>query len=119
MTSPAMSRRTQAVIALLVVFACGAFAGYMYPRTPVRRIRAVVLRPGVEQFDQLGLNESQRKRIDDILASAQPHTDSLMKAVLPALRTFVDSVDMVIRRELTPQQQLQLDSLRAKTQRER
>jgi hypothetical protein len=106
------SSRIWAVAAFIVVFASGVAVGFMLPHQPVRGVRTLVVRPGIEQFDQLGLDSLQRRRVGAILTETTPRTDSLMRALLPRLRAYVDSVDQVIRRELTPAQQARLDSLR-------
>jgi hypothetical protein len=59
-------------------------------------------------FERLGLSDDQRTQITGILESTQPRVDSIMGAMLPALRAARESVQVAIERVLTPDQRRQL-----------
>ena len=60
-------------------------------------------------FERLDLTDAQRTRIQAILDSVRPHTDSIMRATMPRLRAITDSARAEIHKVLTPAQLDQLD----------
>ncbi len=60
-------------------------------------------------FERLGLSEAQRNQITTILEASQPKVDSIMAAMLPALRAARESVQIAIEEVLTADQRRLLE----------
>ena len=95
------------------LFAAGVVAGVAWERTRDAesqsfRIRVDHGRATVEAFDELGLTDGQRRRIEQIFARAQPRTDAVLKEMLPRLRAATDSINAEIQAVLTPEQRRRL-----------
>lgn len=102
--------RWRGLLVLALVFGAGLLGGSAAerlraarvtpdePRRPPGRDR---LPPGLER---LGLTGAQRDSVFAILDRARPHTDSLMRSVMPALRAVMDSTRERIEAVLTPEQ---------------
>ncbi|HEX2081170.1 MAG TPA: hypothetical protein VHG08_25935 [Longimicrobium sp.] len=94
------------------LFAAGVAAGVAWERTrddePSFRIRVDRGRATVEAFDELGLTDDQRRRIEQIFVRAQPRTDAVLREMLPRLRAATDSINAEIHAVLTPEQRRRL-----------
>jgi Spy/CpxP family protein refolding chaperone len=94
------------------LFAAGAAAGVAWERTrggePSFRVRVNKGRATVEAFDELGLTDEQRRRIEQIFTRAQPRTDAVLRETLPRLRAVTDSINDEIHAVLTPEQRRRL-----------
>ena len=129
--------RTQAVLMIAVVFLVGAFAGSAFERMYHRGTRTGVsggrmwgggrggpggpggpggmgsdstrLPPG---YDQLGLSDAQRLRLDSAFARRRPRIDSLMKSTWAVVQPAMDSTRDEVNAILTADQRTRLDSLR-------
>ncbi len=122
--------RAQAALMIVVVFLVGAFAGGAFERISHRGGRpaggggrmwgggrggpmgggdSTRLPPG---YDQLGLTEVQRARLDSAFNRRRPHIDSLMKATWAIVQPAMDSTRDEVNAVLTPDQRTKLDSLR-------
>ena len=77
----------------------------------VRQVSMRIAPTGVAVYDALGPTPEQRRQIDSIVRSIQPHTDSLLGSALPRIAELVRSADSAIRIVLTPEQRRMLDSL--------
>lgn len=90
------------------LFAAGAAAGIAWERTraetPKFRVHVDGARARIEAFDELGLTDDQRRRIEQVFARAQPRTDAVLGEMLPRLRAVTDSVNAEIQAVLTPEQ---------------
>lgn len=97
------------------LFAAGIAAGVAWERTrsdePSFRVRVDKGRATVEAFDELGLTDEQRRRIEQIFARAQPRTDAVLHEMLPRLRVVTDSINAEIQAVLTPEQRRRLGRL--------
>jgi hypothetical protein len=129
--------RTQAALMIVVVFLVGAFAGGAFERMSHRGTRggppggrmwgggrggpggpggpmgsgrdSTRLPPG---YDQLGLSDAQRLRLDSAFARRRPRIDSLMKSTWAMVQPAMDSTRDEVNAILTPDQRTKLDSLR-------
>lgn len=94
------------------LFAAGVAAGVAWERTrgeePGFRIHVDGGRARVEAFDELGLTDEQRRRIEQIFVRAQPRTDAVLRETLPRLRGVTDSINAEIQAVLTPGQRRRL-----------
>jgi Spy/CpxP family protein refolding chaperone len=97
------------------LFAAGVAAGVAWERTrgeePEFRVRVDGGRARVEAFDELGLTDDQRRRIEEIFARSQPRTDAVLRETLPRLRAVTDSINAEIQAVLTPEQRRRLGRL--------
>jgi Spy/CpxP family protein refolding chaperone len=97
------------------LFAAGVAAGVAWERARGEetgfRIRVEGGRARVEAFDELGLTDDQRRRIEQIFADAQPRTDAVLHETLPRLRAVTDSINAEIQAVLTPEQRRRLGRL--------
>ena len=122
--------RRQAAALLLLAFVVGSVTGgaVVYARMTAERAarmppppmpgrfgpgqtmmsdgRHVLIPP---DYEALGLTDDQRRQLLRILEEARPHTDSLLRQTLPALRMATDSLQMRMRAVLTPEQRARLD----------
>src|SRR6185369_15345791 len=82
--------------------------------------RSILLEPTV--LDQLGVNDEQRKTILGLLAQRdtafqkiwaemQPRMDAVWANFEPRFRTMLDASKKEVRQQLTPEQQVKLDSM--------
>lgn len=127
--------RTQAVLMIVVVFLVGAFAGSAFERMYHRSNRTSApsgrmwgggrggpggprvgaagdstrLPPG---YDQIGLTDLQRSRLDSAFARRRPRIDSLMKSTWAIVQPAMDSTRDEVNAILTADQRTKLDSLR-------
>lgn len=95
------------------VFAAGAAAGVAWQRAqggekPGFRVMVDGGRARVDAFDELGLTDDQRRRIEQIFVRAQPRTDAVLAEALPRLRAVTDSINTEIQAVLTPEQRRRL-----------
>jgi hypothetical protein len=60
-------------------------------------------------YGDLDLSADQRRAIERIIAESRPHTDSILRLTLPALRLATDSMQARMRAVLTPDQRRRLD----------
>ncbi|MCH8936903.1 MAG: hypothetical protein IIB90_14365, partial [Gemmatimonadetes bacterium] len=60
-------------------------------------------------LERIGLTETQRAQIEEILLSRRNRTDSIMRVVLPQIRFHIENVRSEIAGILTPEQLDQLD----------
>ena len=104
----------QGLVLVLVVFAAGLLTGGAIER--VRTSRARPMRQFMENrgqvpwpFARLDLTEEQQTRIAAIFESGRPLTDSIMREVMPRLRSINDSIREEIGNILTPEQVEQLE----------
>jgi Spy/CpxP family protein refolding chaperone len=67
---------------------------------------------GLPLARQLDLTPEQRQRIGEILREERAKSDSVMRAMRPALQARYDSATDAIRAVLTPEQRERFDSLR-------
>lgn len=97
------------------LFAAGVAAGVAWERTrgeePRFRVRVDGGRARVEAFDELGLTDEQRRRIEQIFVRSQPRTDAVLHETLPRLRAVTDSINAEIQAVLTPAQRRRLGRL--------
>lgn len=113
--APAKRMRLQAFAMLALAVVVGIMLGAagehlrMSQRTPDRREfrRGPDLLP--PPWEDIGLSETQRTQIEQILRSRRERTDSIMQEVLPQIRFHVDDVRTEIAQILTPEQLQQLD----------
>lgn len=107
--------RAKGLALLAVAFVVGGLCGAAVTRMVPPRPGFVTLPGPVEVsgvppvYEELGLSAGQRARVEQILRSARPETDSLVRATLPRLRALADSIDGEIRAVLTPEQRRELD----------
>lgn len=109
--------RAKGLALLAVAFVVGALCGAAAARMlSERQPGGFVTVPGPAEvtgvppvYNELGLSDAQRRRIEQILRSARPETDSLVQATLPRLRALADSIDREMRAVLTPEQRAELD----------
>ena len=107
-----------AVLAFLATFVAGLFAGaagvrVLETRSAPPRGRLVTVHAGMPApLAGLGLTARQQQAIRAVFERYQPRSDSLLRALLPGLRTVTESVDRDVRAVLTPAQRAQLDALR-------
>lgn len=95
------------------VFAAGAAAGVAWQRAQVGekpgfRVMVDGGRARVDAFDELGLTDDQRRRIEQVFVRAQPRTDAVLAEALPRLRAVTDSINTEIQAVLTPEQRRRL-----------
>jgi Spy/CpxP family protein refolding chaperone len=97
------------------LFAAGAFAGVAWERArtaqPKLRIQVDRGDARIESFEELGLTDAQRRRIEQVFARAQPRTDAVLREMLPRLRAVTDSVNAEVQAVLTPEQRRKLGRL--------
>lgn len=109
--------RIQGIALIVLAFLAGGVAGFASGRltTPRPRValtgRVATPEPGrlPPFFDRLDLTADQRARIQAILDSVRPTTDSILHASLPRLQAIADSTHLKIRDVLTPAQRDRLD----------
>ena len=94
------------------MFAAGAFAGVAWERARTTEPKFRILVDGgqarMEGFEELGVTDAQRQRVDDVFRRAQPRTDAVLKEMLPRLRAVTDSVNAEVQAVLTPEQRRRL-----------
>ena len=98
------------------LFAAGAAAGIAWERTrggdgPAFRVMVDGPRARVEAFEELGLTDDQRRRIEQVFVRAQPRTDAVLRETLPRLRAVTDSINAEVQAVLTPEQRRRLGRL--------
>lgn len=126
--------RAQAILMIVVVFLVGAFAGGAFERMSHRGGRGMGgpgsgrmwgggrggpggpgaggpsrLPPG---YEQLGLSDLQRAKLDSAFNRRRPRIDSLMKATWAVVQPAMDSTRSEVNAILTAEQRTKLDSLR-------
>lgn len=113
-TTPARRVPVQGLLLVATVFLVGLLVGSAFER--VRASRGRPMRPFMESrgpvpwpFARLDLTEEQRNRIAAIFEGGRPLTDSIMREVMPRLRSINDSIREEISNILTPEQVEQLE----------
>jgi uncharacterized membrane protein len=66
-------------------------------------------------YAELGLTADQRRAVRAILENTRPHTDSILRETLPAMREAMDTMQAQLRAVLTPEQRRRLDEMPAAT----
>ncbi len=64
-------------------------------------------------FDELGLTDEQRTRLTAVFESRRDGTDSIMRQMIPELRSHMESIRDEIAAILTPEQMERFDELEA------
>ncbi len=67
---------------------------------------------------QLGLSQTQQKQLDSIITFVHPKFQAIRRNFKTSMQSQVDSTQKMIRSILTPGQQVKLDSLDRRMQRE-
>jgi Spy/CpxP family protein refolding chaperone len=98
------------------LFAAGAAAGVAWERArgggdPQFRVMVDGGRARIDAFNELGLTDDQRRRIEQVFVRAQPRTDAVLKETLPRLRAVTDSINQEVQAVLTPEQRRRLGRL--------
>lgn len=135
--------RTQAVVLIVLVFLAGAFAGGATERFMHRRSgggpggqgrpgggfgfgfgeRGGGGRDGVRggprsglppYYNNLGLSDAQRAKIDSIVTKRRARIDSVMKSTMSLVQPAMDSTRDEVNAVLTVDQRAKLDSARAR-----
>lgn len=108
------------ILATIVIFAAGAFAGGMFVKSRVRIVEAV--KPPIppilaqQRFQarlkkELALEGDQTNRIDKIFAESNARIDIIWKLLGPEMQKELREVHENIRAELTPVQREKFEQL--------
>ena len=114
-SEPTRRLRFQAVGLLAVALVVGVLVGVAGERLRVTQSepdrRGFVRDSGLlpPPLEQIGLTQTQRAQIEEILLSRRNRTDSIMRVVLPQIRFHIENVRSEIADILTPEQLDQLD----------
>lgn len=117
MSAPGRWRARALVLgSFAALFAAGVVAGIAWERArggeaPAFRVKVEGPRARVEAFEELGLTDEQRRRIERIFEVAQPRTDAVLRETLPRLRAVTDSINAEVQAVLTPEQRRRLGRL--------
>jgi len=117
--------RWQAGALLVLIYMAGTITGgalvYAGMRIGAADRTPYMLQPGINRtvigmdgglpigYGDLDLTANQRQAIERIIAESRPHTDSILRLTLPALRLATDSMQARMRAVLTPDQRRRLD----------
>ena len=108
---PALASRATAAAVLAAVFAAGMAVGGALARRAGANEPPPATVNVPSAFDQLGLTDDQRRRMDSVMERMRPRSESVLSAALPRLRALADSTDAAVREILTPAQRQRLDSI--------
>ena len=114
-SEPTRRLRFQAVGLLAVALVVGVLVGVAGERLRVTQSepdrRGFVRDSGLlpPPLEQIGLTQTQRAQIEEILLSRRNRTDSIMRVVLPQIQFHIEDVRSAIAGILTPEQLDQLD----------
>jgi hypothetical protein len=108
-----MSRRMRGLVLLLAVFAAGVAAGIGLDRAvgSGSKLETRLSMDMPAALDRLGLTPEQRRAVDSLLERSAPRARAAMAEMVPRLGAIADSLDVELRRILTPAQRVRLDSL--------
>jgi len=114
-SEPTRRLRLQAVGILAIALVAGVLVGVAGERLRVRESEpdrgGVVRDSGLlpPPLERIGLTQTQRAQIEEILLSRRNRTDSIMRVVLPQIRFHIENVRSEIAGILAPEQLDQLN----------
>jgi Spy/CpxP family protein refolding chaperone len=106
--------RLLAAAVLALAFIAGAAAGVIMDRTLIPRsaMKTRITADMTGILDRLALTQEQRAEAEAIFQRSSPRMEVVMRDVANRLQAISDSVDLELRKILTAEQRIRLDSLR-------